>query len=337
MVKNTSVLHEHPKTSAVITLISLVFFIFVFVLFAYTFLHESGHAITGFLFGQKLTEFDVNFLNLGAHVGMIGNLTPAQITVQSVSGEGLPLLIWFVFISLVPRKASFSLEVLKLFSSMIVLNTLLAWIIIPILYLFGNAPSDDVTTFLRYSQMPPLLLTIMTLVLYVWGWSYFLSKIDSMQNVFLLFHITNLKTLAMGTRRTIPVMVGTLALFILLTSMLNASAEKNSIHAASQDFVPIAEIDLSAQSYSSETLAQFELKEPANVGVFVIVRGIETTYFDLSVMGFDGYSSTVLHGEVYRAHQESGSWKETLPAGTYRVVLTSHQSPGTVSVFLKTP
>jgi hypothetical protein len=308
----------------------------VFVLFAYTFLHESGHAITGFLFGQRLTEFDVNFLNLGAHVGMIGDLTQPQIIIQSVAGEAVPLLIWFVFISLVPRKTSFSLEVLKLFSSMIVVNTLLAWIVIPILHLFGSAPADDVTTFLRYSQIQPLLLTFMALVLYVRGWAYFLSKIDSVQNEFLLFHITNLKMLAMGTRRTLPVMTGILALFILLTFLLNTFAEKGSTPVASQDFVSIAEIDLSAQSYSAETLAQFELKEPANVGVFVIVRAIDTAYFDLSVIGPDGYNSMVLHGEGYRAFQDSGPWKETLPAGTYQVVLTSHQSPGTASIFLKT-
>jgi hypothetical protein len=336
-MKVKSVLHEHQKTSVVITLILLVLFIFLFVLFAYTFLHESGHAIAGFLFGQTLTEFDVNFLNLGAHVGMTGNLTRSQITIQSVAGEGLPLLIWFVFISIVPRRASFSLEVLKLFVSMIVLNTLLAWIVIPILSLFGNAPSDDVTTFLRYSQIPPLLLTFIALVVYVRGWVYFLSKIDGLQNEFLLFHITNLKTLATGTRRTVPVMAGILALCILLTFLLNTSAQKSSPPAASQDFVSIAEIDLSGQSYSGETLAKFELKEPANVGVFVIVRGIDTTYLDLSVVGSDGYSSIVLHGEGYSAYQDSGSWKETLPAGTYRVVLTSHQSPGTASVFLKTP
>jgi hypothetical protein len=99
----------------------------------------------------------------------------------------------------------------------------------------------------------------------------------------------------------------------------------------------VAEIDLSARSYSAETLAQFELKEPANVGVFVIVRGINTTYFDLSVIGPDGYSSTVLRGEVYSAYQDSVSWKEELHAGTYRVVLTSDQSPGTASVYLKVP
>jgi hypothetical protein len=336
-VKTTSVLEERQPLSTVATLLLLVLFIFLFVLFIYTFLHESGHAITGFLFGQTLTEFNVNFLNLGAHVGMNGSLTQPQLIIQSIAGEGLPLLIWFVFISLVPRKASFSLEVLKLFSSMIVLNTLLAWIVIPILYFFGNAPSDDVTTFLLYSQMPPLLLTFIALVLYIRGWTYFLSKIENLQSELLLFHITSLKTLATGTRRTVPLMAGILTFCILLTFILNASVEKSSTPAVSQDFVSIAEIDLSAQSYSGETLAEFELKEPANVGVFVIVRSINTTYFDLSVTGPDGYSSIVFHGEVYSAYQDSDLWKENLAAGTYQVVLTSHQSPGTASIYLKTP
>lgn len=336
-MKVKSVLHEHQKASAVITSILLVLFILVFVLFTYTFLHESGHALVGFLFGQTLIEFDVNFLNFGAHVGMMGNLTRAQLSLQSIAGEGLPLVIWLVFISIVSRKANSSLEVLKLLSSMIVLNTLLAWIIIPVLYVFGNAPPDDVTHFLKYSQIPALFVTFIALVLYLVGWVYFLSRIDGLRNEFLLFHTTNLETFTVETRRTILSMAGILVLCILMTFTLDAAAAKNFPAATSEDFVPVAEIDLSAQSFSAETLAQFELKEPENVGVFVIVRDIHTTYFDLSVVGADGYNSIVLHGEGYSAFQESGSWKETLPAGIYRIVLTSHQSPGTASVFLKTP
>lgn len=70
-------------------------------------------------------------------------------------------------------------------------------------------------------------------------------------------------------------------------------------------------------------------------GVFVVIREINTTYFDLSVTGTDGYSSVVIHGEGYNAIQDGGLWEENLPAGTYQVVLTSHQSPGTVSVYIK--
>ena len=337
MVKVNSFLHEHQKASAVITLILLVLFSFVFILFTYTFLHESGHTLIGFLFGQTLIEFNVNFLNLGAHVGMMGNLTRTQLIIQSVAGAGFPLMVWLLFFSLVPRKANFSLEILKLLSSMVVLNTLLAWMVIPVLYVFGNAPADDVTHFLTHSQIPPMLVMFIALVLYLGGWAYFLSRIDGLRNEFLLFHTTNFKTLTVETRRTILSMVGILALCILMTFALEAAAAKNFPVPTSEDFVSVAEIDLSAQVYAAEVLAQFTLAEPGEVGVFVIVRGVDTTYFDLSVIGPDGYSSIVLHGEGYSAFQESSSWKERLPAGTYRVVLTSHQRPGTASVFLKTP
>lgn len=337
VVKITPVPDEHQKTSGVTTLILLVLFVFIFVLFMYTFLHESGHAIAGFLSGQTLIDFDVNFLDFGAHVGMMGNLTRAQLIVQSVAGEVLPLLVWLIFISLLPRKASFSVEVLKLLSSMIVLNTLLAWIVIPFLYVFGKAPADDVIHFLNHSQMPPLLVAFTALVLYLGGWAYFLSRIDGVHNEIFLFHVTNFKTLTEGTRRTIPALAGILAISILLTFVLDAAAAKNSAVATSEDFVPVARIDLATQAYSSEMLAQFTLEEPAEAGVFVIVRGIDTTYFDLRVVGPNGYSSIVLHGENYSAYQESGAWKETLPAGTYQVVLNAHQGPGTLAVYLKTP
>ncbi|RPJ18496.1 MAG: hypothetical protein EHM33_31950, partial [Chloroflexi bacterium] len=109
----------------VVTPTLLLLFVFTFVLFTYTFLHESGHALTGLLFDQTLTEFNVNFLNFDAHVRMTGNLSQSESAIQSVAGAGLPLLIWFVFISLLPRKASFNLEVLKFLGSMLVLNTLL--------------------------------------------------------------------------------------------------------------------------------------------------------------------------------------------------------------------
>ncbi len=96
-----------------------------------------------------------------------------------------------VFISLVPRKSSFTLEVLKLFSAMDIVNTLLVWIILPILFLLGNAPSDDVTYFLRYSQLPPLFVTLMAIIVYIGGWALFSSKINGLRNEFLLFHTIN--------------------------------------------------------------------------------------------------------------------------------------------------
>lgn len=320
-------------------LILVVFFVILFVFFLYTFLHEAGHAIVGWFFGESLTEFNVNFWDFSAHVGMVGGeLTESQRTVLSAAGAALPLFIWMIFISLIPRKASFILESLKLISSMAVVNTLLAWIVLPILFMFGKAPSDDVINFLRYSQMPPLLLTCTAVVLYISAWILFLSKVDGLRNEFLLFRTTDGALLTAGLRTTMLVMLGILASCVLLAFTLNAFATKNFPNPFSPppDFQSIAEIDLSAKSYSAEPLEQFSLEKSTYVGVFVAVDNINTTYFDLSLTGPDGYHSVILHGEGYTADQDGGLWEKNLPAGTYQVVLTSHQSPGTASIFLKT-
>jgi hypothetical protein len=331
---------KQTKAYPTLLLVVLLSFVLLFVFFLYTFLHEGGHALAGLLFGQSLTEFDVSFWDLSAHVGMTGaDLTQSQLAIRSVAGAGLPLLIWVIFISLTPRKSNFTLETLKLVSSMAVINTLLVWIILPLLFLFDKAPSDDVTYFLRYSQVPPLLLAGVAIILYFAGWALFLSKINGLRNEFLLFSTTNLETLTAGVRKTIPVMASLMAFCVILVFTFNNFVAKNSLDrfAPPQGFVPVAQIDLSAHAYPAETLTQFTLEKSAYVGVFVAVRNINTTYIDLSVIGPDGYRSTVLHGEGYNAAQDGGLWEQNLPPGAYRLVLTSHQSPGTVSVYWKTP
>jgi hypothetical protein len=330
---------DKTRTSSTLIAIALTLFIILFVFFMYTFLHEGGHALTGALFGQALAEFDISFWDLSAHVHMVGGqLTEPQLAVQAVAGAGLPLVVWAIFISLVPRKASFTLEVLKLLSSMVVVNTLLAWIILSILFFLQKAPPDDVTNFLRHSQMPPLLLTFSAILLYAGGWILFLSKIDGLRNELLLFSSRDRAQLLAGTPKTLPAITGFMALCIVSVIALNSFADGNLINkfVPPQDFVQVAQIELSEQAYPSETLTQFTVAEPTYVGVFIVIRNINTTYFDLSVTGAHGFSSTVVHGEGYNTAQDGGLWEQKLPAGIYQVVLTSHQSPGSVSVYIKT-
>lgn len=321
--------------------VGLLFFLLLFVLFIYTFLHESGHALAGLLFGQSLTEFSINFLKWDAHVSMSGGgATPSQFAVQAMAGAALPLVIWVIFIRLVPRRAAFLLEALKLVSSMLVLNTLLVWIVIPIFYAYGNAPaSDDVTHFLSYSRMPPALLTLVAGMAYVCGWAYFLSRIGGLKEEFLLFRSIDEGRLSTSLRTTLPWMAGILIISVISAWLLNRSAAGNSQAGLfpPPGFRVVAELDLSRRAYSEENLAEFTLDEPASAGVFIVVRNINTQYFDLRVLGPDGYQSVVLHGEGYRTERDGGLWVESLSPGTYRVVLTSEPSPGTASVFLRVP
>jgi hypothetical protein len=318
----------------------LLLFVILFVFFTYTFLHETGHAITGLVFGQSLTEFDVSFWDFSAHVNMVGGtLTQTQLALQSVSGASLPLLVWALFINLIPRTTTFIVGALKLISSITVINTLVPWMVIPVLFLYGNAPSDDVTNFLRYSQIPPLSVMLAAFLLYIGGCLLLVAKTDGMSNQVLLFRDVAPETLKIGTRSSIPLMTGVMALCVILAFVFNASAVSSSLDrfSAPEGYVLVARIDLSIRAYSSHVLTEFSLDEPDYADIFVMVQNINTSYFDLSVLGPDGYNSTVLHGEGYNADQDGGLWEEHLRTGTYQIVLTSHRSPGTASIYLKSP
>lgn len=58
-------------------------------LFAYTLVHEGGHALVGLLAGQRLVEFDVSFFTLGAHARMAGDIAGAWRSLQTIAGAGL--------------------------------------------------------------------------------------------------------------------------------------------------------------------------------------------------------------------------------------------------------
>jgi hypothetical protein len=326
------------NSASVISTVLLILFVSVFVFFLYTFLHELGHALAGWFFGQSLTEFDASFWDLSAHVSLAGgHLTQMELAIQSAAGVLLPLLVWAIFISLVPRKGGFVLETLKLIASMAVINTLLAWIILPGLFLIGKAPSDDVTNFLNYSQMPPLLLSFTALVLYANCWMFFLSRIDGFRNELLMFRTPEINRLDRSAKKTIAVMAGIMAscAFLVIAFNMQAAGNRSGRFSPPQGYAKAAEIDLSHRPYSSESVARFTLEQPSSAGVFIVVNNIDTTYFDLSVAGPDGARSTVLHGEGYSASQDGGLWEKMLQPGIYKVVLTSNQSSGTASIYLK--
>jgi hypothetical protein len=146
------------------------------VVFLYTLLHETGHALVGLLFGGTLKSFSVSFWLLNAHVGLYGVFSDAQRSAISLAGVTLPLLIWGAFILSAPRKGNSTLEWLKVISSLGVINTLVAWIVLPLLYLVGQAPGDDVTSFLNTSHLSPLLVSGAALCAYSLGWMLFLSR-----------------------------------------------------------------------------------------------------------------------------------------------------------------
>lgn len=324
---------EHTPASR-LSLLALILFTAVFALFIYTFLHEAGHALAGLAFGQTITNFDLSFWDFSAHVALSGSLTLTQRAVQSAAGAALPFLLWSLFVVLVPRRGSLGLELLKLISSMAVVNSLLPWLIIPLLVLLHLAPAaDDVTHFLQASQMPPLLLTAVSAICYVFGWWLFWRKIDGLK--LQLRQLRENLTGAMAGSRT-----AVLAMIIVLGLCLGAAFTLD--HQAGvtppPDFTLVSETDLSVRAYEAESLLTFTLEETAVPQLFLTMAAIDTPYFGLSLVGPDGASYTIMHGEDFRTDRNgSGQWSQSLPPGTYDLQLTTAQSSGQFTVYWKRP
>lgn len=299
------------------------------VLSLYTFLHEAGHTLAGLAFGQTLTAFSTIFWDLSAHVQLVGELTKTQQAVQSAAGAALPLLVWALFMSLAPRKATFTLELFKLVASMGVVNTLLVWIAIPLLDLWGKAPvNDDVTHFLRASELSPLWVTAVAATLYALGLGLFVVKSKG------LAQFRQLETLG-KTGTAVALMLTIMVILLLSTLTINTLATQNGVTRLSPpaDMNLAAEVDLAVQAHENSVLTTLTVTESGTLALFFTVQDINTAYFDLRLEGPDDYSAALLHGEEYRANQDGGLQTFTVPPGAYQVVLTAVQSPGVLSIW----
>ena len=311
------------KTRNRFLFVSQALLIMFFILLLYTFIHEAGHAITGMVFGQRLLEFDAAFWKFNPHVSLSGDLPLAKQAIRSLAGTLLPVLVWVGFINLVPRKASFSLTVLKIFSSMAIINTLIAWIILPVMIFFGKHVQDDVTFFLNTSGIHPLLLSGIALIFYAGGWWLFIRRMDGFKEQYKLFKQNDPDFLQKGSLRTGMVMtaIAVPLLFFTLTSSRFLPGRYDDPLVPPDGYEQVVSFNLQDQAVNLETVFRFTVEAPQLVGIYVQLENIDTTYFDLSLTGPGGYEKVLLHAEGYSVSKDSTLFEERLAAGEYELVV----------------
>jgi hypothetical protein len=212
---------QYKKTQFLKVLLFL--FLALFVVLSYTFLHEGGHALVGVLSGARLTTF--SFIDLNAHIGLDGNLTSPQRVLFNLAGVGLPLLVWLGFILLAPRQSNFTVEGVKVFSTLFVLSTLQAWVALPIMFIFGNAPlSDDVTNFLRNSGLPPLLVSGLALVIFISGWALLYSRIPGVRGELIYFRRSDADLISPSMWKSSGVLAALLLMYVAVGFVATDSA-----------------------------------------------------------------------------------------------------------------
>ena len=137
----------------------------LFILPVYILLHEGGHALIALLCGARITEFNV----LGAYMRYEGGtFSQAGLSLFHIGGMLLPLLVSVIYMLTYRSKTtSIFYRIFSFISLLFPIGAVLAWVIVPLLYLSGQAPvDDDVTKFINSSGLSPWLVFLGAILLF---------------------------------------------------------------------------------------------------------------------------------------------------------------------------
>lgn len=136
----------------------------------YIVLHEFGHMIVILASGASVTEFSI----VRAHVSYSeGLFTVNQNLWINVNGALFPLLISYIYA--IAYRRNLKNIFYRVFSVVVcggAACSLLAWVVIPILYYWGKAPTgDDVTKFIFYFSLDhnPIFISMIAGALHVFS------------------------------------------------------------------------------------------------------------------------------------------------------------------------
>jgi len=324
---------KSSSIAASLQLSGLLLLVAFFLVFLYTTLHESGHALAGLLAGGSVRQVNVNFFDLSAHAVLDGDFTRAQQALISVSGWALPVLAYLFFLLLSHRSREPLLAALRWVGGACVLGSTLPWVVLPLVYLGGGRPADDVTSFLGYSGLPPLAAALGFAALVAAGVGLILRGRGRLAELRGWLRSGEPPLNNPATRRTLAVMVLLAAALGAGLALVNSGGQAA---AAPAGYRLAAEFDLKNASMEGIPLASFDLDQAGPLGIYVLATGVRTGYLDVTLNGPDGLQFPILHGEDFSATEERSNpaWAE-LPAGHYELVLRGEPASGNVALYLK--
>jgi hypothetical protein len=272
-------------------------------------------------------------------VGIEGEFSMLQESIVSLAGVALPLALWVLFLSLAPRKTNIIFDSFKVIGSLAVINTLLAWIIIPVLYPMGSAPGDDSVNFIRISGVHPLAVTGGAVLLSVAGWVFFVARMGGRSG--LSEYVARLRhtTSDFVTPAALRTLAGLLALGVataLLSTSLGNYLKVNNPAGLPSGYTQVMTTDLRMLESIGKLTYSFTLDEPTDVSFYIILQDIKSGPLDITLSGPNGYRNTFARfGEI----EAPGMGRATvhpkalpLVEGEYHLTITVPSNPGRITV-----
>ena len=318
-------------------LYGLLLFLLLFVLSLYTLLHEGGHALMGLLFGGKITSFSANFFNLSAHVGIEGEFSLLQNALISVAGVSFPLLLCMAYLLLAPKSNQPLVGYFRLILFIGTVNTLLAWIAIPVLVLFGQTASDDSFNFLNYTGLHPLIVTGAALLVYLLCWVLFLRKMGGFQQLRHSVRFTQLDIRQPETQKNLGIL-GISGVVIMAATYALTVAMPDPGFKAPEGYETVAEFELSQGPMLDAVAVQFSVVEPSSVNLFIALNNVKGGPAKIHLVGPNGYDEVFFNdtNENLDIGKASVHPRELpLEPGDYELRVSFPRSKGRISVSIK--
>lgn len=131
-----------------------------------------------------------------------------------------------------------------------------------------------------------------------------------------------------------PVGVIVAGIIMMLLSGCSMLRGQTAVTEPPAGFARMAEADLTTGPYDAEALATFTLDDTAVVGIFYTLQNIDTPFFELGLSGPDGDGRVILRSTEFKTDAAgSGEWEDSLPPGTYQILLTAEPGQGQLAIY----
>ena len=131
----------------------------------YIVLHEGGHTLTAAMCGAQITQFRI----LGAYMTYEGGTFNA-FTLSLFHSAGLLLPVLVAVLYMLSYRSGTESIFYRIFSFLFILipaGSILAWVIVPVLYMLGQAPqTDDAAKFIDSSGLSPWVVLLGAVLLF---------------------------------------------------------------------------------------------------------------------------------------------------------------------------
>jgi hypothetical protein len=317
--------------------VCVLFFIFLLSLTFYTFIHEGGHALLGLLFGGKITSFSINFFDISAHASIDGQFTLWQQALISVAGVSLPILVCMLFLLFSAKRGDIVLYSFKAIFFLVTVNTLLAWMVIPVLAMMGKSVSDDSFNFLNFTHISPLPVTGVALLVYIFCWVLFFSQMGGAGVLVKRLRSVSID-LALPQARNSLLSLAAVGIVVLAAAIGLTLTLPNATFDVPPGYQQVSELDLSKNSLTNQSIYRFALDAPTRVNLYFLLNNVRGAPVNIRLTGPADYETVFLsmtdpNTMIGRASVSPQT--AVLEKGDYEIRVSFPSCMGKVRVYVK--